>query len=381
MANDWIPCSDLTGGTDGALDAISGADLAPGARAIVMDGIHVYFYVCVATSDSEDEPYLIVPDTDPGGLGWELQYLYPRIPQFVMNSGDGEFTVTGEGSMAVGNPGDTAGSVEGESSCLISSPWSSIIGDWCLIIGGDTNTISGSASWDSSILGGVSNDIQNGFMCSICGGDSNTIVNGDSSVIAGGIGNEIQNGAEKTAIGGGSGNEISDWATYACIPGGKEAKAWIMGQESFANGCFSVAGDAQRSIILVHEHTDDATPTELVADHSDSSKRIYLVASHAYRFTIELIARQYDGTSGAVGDSAFWTITGGIKRDDSDNTDLIGTPQGTGTPNADDRDTDAAAWSVAVTADDTNESLKIEVTGEADKDIRWLAKVEFVEVG
>ena len=44
-------------------------------------------------------------------------------------------------------------------------------------------------------------------------------------------------------------------------------------------------------------------------------------------------------------------------------------------------DAGAATWSVAVTADATNNRLAITVTGEADKTIRWVATVEMAEVG
>jgi hypothetical protein len=59
---------------------------------------------------------------------------------------------------------------------------------------------------------------------------------------------------------------------------------------------------------------------------------------------------------------------------------IVGTAQGTGVPNANDRDTGAAAWEVAVAADDTAKALKITATGEADKTIHWTAKVLLTEV-
>jgi hypothetical protein len=49
-----------------------------------------------------------------------------------------------------------------------------------------------------------------------------------------------------------------------------------------------------------------------------------------------------------------------------------------GTTPGDDR---ASLWEVAVTADDTDKSLQITVTGEADKTIHWTARVEMTEVG
>lgn len=59
---------------------------------------------------------------------------------------------------------------------------------------------------------------------------------------------------------------------------------------------------------------------------------------------------------------------------------LVGTPQGVGVPGANDSDVGATAWSVAVSADDTNKALKIDVTGETDKTIHWVANIILTEV-
>jgi len=44
-------------------------------------------------------------------------------------------------------------------------------------------------------------------------------------------------------------------------------------------------------------------------------------------------------------------------------------------------DDKASLWEVDVKADNTDKALKINVTGEADKTIHWVAKVQLVEVG
>jgi hypothetical protein len=42
-------------------------------------------------------------------------------------------------------------------------------------------------------------------------------------------------------------------------------------------------------------------------------------------------------------------------------------------------DTDAAAWTIAVTADTTYGTLAVTVTGEAGKNIRWVCTLESTE--
>ena len=60
---------------------------------------------------------------------------------------------------------------------------------------------------------------------------------------------------------------------------------------------------------------------------------------------------------------------------------FIGTAKGTGVPDADERDAGAAAWGATVSLGQWNAGLAINVTGEADKTIHWVAKVSLVEVG
>ena len=40
----------------------------------------------------------------------------------------------------------------------------------------------------------------------------------------------------------------------------------------------------------------------------------------------------------------------------------------------------ASSWAVALSADNTNNALKIQVTGEASHNIRWVANVQTAEV-
>ena len=153
---------------------------------------------------------------------------------------------------------------------------------------------------------------------------------------------------------------------------GHESLSYLIGQRAHAITKFSSVGDAQYSRVILHGETTNATITEIFIDSSDL---LVLPASRTWAFYIQIVARQTAGGSGTVGDSGIYEVLGGIKRDASNNTALVGII--TKTVVAEDQ----AAWDVDVDADDTSESLRIRVTGEVDKTIHWVATVHLTEVG
>lgn len=73
-----------------------------------------------------------------------------------------------------------------------------------------------------------------------------------------------------------------------------------------------------------------------------------------------------------------WEIKCIITRDNSNNTRIVGTPIITELG----ADTEAASWAItSITADNTNESLAITVTGEAATNIRFQASLFYSQVG
>jgi len=93
-----------------------------------------------------------------------------------------------------------------------------------------------------------------------------------------------------------------------------------------------------------------------------SSARLTIVASSVYQFLIQINA--IDKTNFTC---KTWKIEGAIKRDASNNTTLIGTPTKTVTG----ADTGTTNWDVRVSADDTNEALKIEVKHDSTNQVRF----------
>jgi hypothetical protein len=110
--------------------------------------------------------------------------------------------------------------------------------------------------------------------------------------------------------------------------------------------------------------TTNATPLILNLD-ATATNRFTIAASTALAVDIHLVARRSDTQDKWLVARRFL----GIRRDGSNNTSLIGSVQTLGTDQSDGSPT----WTFALTADDTNEALQLEVTGEASETIQWRA--------
>ena len=150
---------------------------------------------------------------------------------------------------------------------------------------------------------------------------------------------------------------------------GQHTVAGLVGQSSLGFSFFATAGDCQISTFVLRATTTSATATEMSA-LSTSVERMVIRPSTTWAFEITVAARSDGGV-----DNAMYMYRGMIKRDASNNTTLVGTVDNFYTNETN------AAWDVAVTADDTTESLKIMVTGAAATNINWTAKAILTEVG
>lgn len=112
--------------------------------------------------------------------------------------------------------------------------------------------------------------------------------------------------------------------------------------------------------------TTDATPADMSFEPDFSS---------TFNLEILVVARQTGGTAGTVGDSAMWTIRACVRRFSSNVITLVGVPTGTGTPSAF-ADAGAATWDVSISLDLPNILFVLTVTGEANKDISWIARMD-----
>lgn len=213
----------------------------------------------------------------------------------------------------------------------------------------------------TTIAGGYSNSVTGSYGGICCGGRNKA---SGGSFVGGGDFNRAYN--SQNAIGGGSSNFCT--ADLAWVGGGNSALADKYGMHAHASGGFNNRGDAQTGVMVARIATTNATPAEMFLN--GSSQRMTLPNDSTWAFNILVVARRTNGDN----ESAGYLITGVIDRNGSAGTTaLVGTP--TVTVLAEDN----AGWDVAVTADTSNGSLKISVTGEASKNIQWVARIETAE--
>jgi hypothetical protein len=256
-----------------------------------------------------------------------------------------------------------------------------------VILGGENNRSSGILS----ISGGHSS-LASGVMSVAIGGwpaSGTHTASGEFSTTVGGF-NSTASGYASTVIGGNS-NTAS--AQGAIVTGGQNGLAYLSGQRSIASGRFAVTnGDAQTSDIRVRVLATGTSAAELTLDGGTpvASNRIVpalptgAANGRLWNARVQLSAIvTVSGTSSgvAVGDSWVSEHIVGIKRIGS-TTSLVGTGA---IQNLISNDTSMSSAVVTISADDANESLKIEftppTTAVATTVIRVVATVYLTEVG
>ena len=156
---------------------------------------------------------------------------------------------------------------------------------------------------------------------------------------------------------------------------GRGAKSRTKGGVHFGGFNAINAGNNQAGIYILVSDTTDATAEALTTNNSTASSdnQIILPNNSAYSFSGTIIARE-DATDGS--DYASWEIKGALLRD----ANAASTVLGNGIVNKLYASAGASAWAVALSADTTNGGLKVEVTGAAATNIRWVATVNTSEV-
>jgi hypothetical protein len=248
---------------------------------------------------------------------------------------------------------------------------------YSVISGGQNNTSSGT----QSVVCGGSGNTASGTRSSVCGGESVT-ASGFGSYIGGGASNSAS--ASVACVGGGRSNQASAEgaviagggsqtlslgntasATYSGILGGFAGLADRYGQQSHANGRFAANGDAQRARFVMRNKTTTNAAVELFLD--GSSTRLTIPSGKVLGLTINITGIKSDGSAVAhyLRQYCLKHISG--------TTSEVYAPVTIGSDNA-------AGTSIALSADDTNDALKVEVTGIAAETWRWVASVDAVEI-
>jgi len=212
-------------------------------------------------------------------------------------------------------------------------------------------------------------------------GDSNTVSDG----YAIGNGHNVSGGTDSFAIGGScvvdqAGALALNNDTYGgavnSIAGGYQSKTFNAngwkGSLALASSSHQGSDGSSQSVLYsINNYTTDTTSTTLTSAGEDGSTGgigLPSSSSRAWMFKALVVGTR------ATGVSAAYEITGAIKRVGS-TTSLIGAVVVTPL-----EDAGASTWDATAVADDTNEELDINVTGEASVTINWSASVWMSQV-
>jgi len=307
------------------------------------------------------------------------------------NSVDWQASRSASTQVASGNYATISGgqnnTASGGTSTVGGGTSNSAIGSQATVAGGNSNTAGGSAILYPAVGGGFSNSATKDWGV-VSGGRANA-ASQDGSAILGGRDNtasgtyaSIGGGQNNTASGahacisGGQNNTAS--GTQATIPGGYYADTKsIATKYAYASGFFAAIGDGQFGELIVRRATTDATATVLTALGGAASTTNQLILQNNQMMAISgvLACRKSVAQADQV---AAWTFTAVISRGAAAaNTAMVGTATITSLANT---ITSLGATPFTLTADTTNGGLKVEVTGVAAINLRWVCRLSTVEI-
>jgi hypothetical protein len=228
-------------------------------------------------------------------------------------------------------------------------------------------------------------NISSGLGTTTAGGGINTATLDYASVL-GGYGNNAT-GVYSTVVGGTSCTASGSYSgilsgyinlasgAYSAVIGGAYGVASVAGKVAFPS-VSNAAGAYQSCKMTLFGSTSSATPLTIKSDLNVAGTTNQLVLSNYSSMTVrgQVIAQRKGSES--TTSSAGWKFDAIIRRGaNAASTALVAAV----TPTLIAADADAAAWTIAVTADTTNGALAITVTGEASKNIRWVCTLESTE--
>jgi len=148
---------------------------------------------------------------------------------------------------------------------------------------------------------------------------------------------------------------------------GRHSRVNQIGQIAFGNGGFSGGGDGQSSLYILKSDTTNATAEAMTTNNSTAASNNQIVATSntCIMFSGTIVAIQ----NGAQ-DQGGWEIKGLLKNDGGTTTLVSSNIQ---------TFADGNSWAVSLSADNTNNALKVQVTGEASHNIRWVANIQTSE--
>jgi len=248
----------------------------------------------------------------------------------------------------------------------------------------------GARSVDLQLSRSVPSTIASGNFTVICGGQNNTS-SGLMSVIVGGLGNSAL--GERSFIGGGNTN-VANTQDATCCGGNQNnvigvaafcgagtanvvnaVEAGILsgvrgvsdrrGMQAHSSGMFSAGGDAQRARFVMRCKTTTNTGVEMALD--GSTTYLGIPSGKIIACTINITGTKSDGSA-----VAHYLRQYCVKNVGGTSSEVYA-PVTIGTDNA-------AGTTIALSANNADDTLRILVTGIAAETWRWVASVDAVEV-
>jgi hypothetical protein len=257
---------------------------------------------------------------------------------------------SGTGSAIVGGQGQRASNTN--SGCFAGA--NTVTGDHSGALAG-SNTVSGNFAGS---VGGQAGAIS-GARAGSVGGIYPTPSGTNSAVLGGDFGRPT--GENAVTLGG---RECQSDAANS-ISHGDRAVARLHAMRATSGGRFAAAGDAQAIECVLRNKTITNSAVTLFLD--GASIRLTIPSGKILHATVHILGSKSDGTA-----VANYMRQVGIKNVGG-TTSLVGTVNTIGTD-------EAAGTSIAITADDTNDALQINVTGVTSETWRWVAVVYGVEL-
>jgi hypothetical protein len=183
-------------------------------------------------------------------------------------------------------------------------------------------------------------------------------------------GNTTAKASYSMALGSGT---LADIGADYSVASGRYSKTRLLGQHAQATTKFLTVGDAQTSTLMMSRQTTSNSSLELTLDGGigASGNRLIIPEKTSCLFRIDILARRQD----ADDVTAAWDLSLCIDR----NTGVAST-NFCGAPFLQTIHRDDITWTVVPSADTSNGSLKILVTGAAATTINWVARVVMTEV-
>jgi len=264
---------------------------------------------------------------------------------------------SGVGSFLAG-----VGTASGSSSVCIGGGFATSSG--AIAIGQNSATTNSNAT----AVGGASN-IASGNSGGVFAG-TNGVASGQQSGILSGATNTAS-ATGSTAVGGDT--NVSD-GLNSMVTGMNGAARTIVNARVQGGKQFAASGDSQFMRAILSASTSNATQTTVSTDRNTAAatNQLTLPNNSAYVFKGYMVVRQ-----NTTGDTKAWLIEGLIKRGASAaSTAMVAAATVTQVA----ADAGAAAWALAVDADTTLGCLRVRVTGEAAKTLRWVITIDSTQV-